>query len=80
MTPLHSPRKIDILSIPALVLIFVLWIVPGIFGRDPWKSDEPYTVALVSDMLHTGDWTVPSLTGETFLEKPPLVYLTAAGF
>ena len=80
MTPLHSPRKIDILSIPALALIFVLWIVPGIFGRDPWKADEPYTVALVSDMLRTGDWTVPSLTGETFLEKPPLVYLTAAGF
>ncbi len=67
-------------TLPALLLIFVLWITPGLFGRDPWKADEPYTVGLVSHIVRTGDWVVPTLTGEPFLEKPPLVFLTAAGF
>jgi 4-amino-4-deoxy-L-arabinose transferase-like glycosyltransferase len=72
--------KINILSLPALLLIFVVWITPGLFGRDPWKADEPYSFGIVNHIIQTGDWVVPTLTGEPFLEKPPLFYLTAAGF
>ena len=31
-------------------------------------------------MRATGDWVVPTLAGEPFMEKPPLFYLTAALF
>ena len=72
--------KINVLSLPALLLIFVVWITPGLFGRDPWKADEPYSFGIAYHMVQTGDWVVPTLTGEPFLEKPPLFYLTAAGF
>lgn len=72
--------KINILSLTAIILIFILWITPGLVGRDPWKADEPYTFGLVYHMIQSGDWVVPSLTGEPFLEKPPLFYVTAAQF
>jgi len=72
--------KINCYSTTALLLIFILWITPGLFGRDPWKADEPYSFGLVNHIMQTGDWVVPELAGEPFLEKPPLFYLTAAGF
>jgi 4-amino-4-deoxy-L-arabinose transferase-like glycosyltransferase len=72
--------KNNILSLPALILLFLLWIIPGLVGREPWKADEPYTFNLVYHMIQDSDWVVPSLAGEPFLEKPPLFFLTAAGF
>jgi 4-amino-4-deoxy-L-arabinose transferase-like glycosyltransferase len=72
--------KNNILSLPILILLFLLWIIPGIVGREPWKADEPYSFNIAYHMMQSGDWVVPSLTGEPFLEKPPLFFLTAAGF
>ncbi len=72
--------KINILSLPALALIFAMWITPGLFGRDPWKADEPFSFGLVYDMIQTHDRVVPTLTGEPFLEKPPLYFMTASWF
>lgn len=59
----------------ALLLAFLL---PGIFGHDPWKQDEGYTFGIVVEILQGGHWVVPTLAGEPFMEKPPLFYLTAA--
>ncbi len=72
--------KIKSLSIPLLILLFVVWITPGLVGREPWKADEPYSFNLVFHMIESGDWVVPSVTGETFLEKPPFFFLTASLF
>jgi 4-amino-4-deoxy-L-arabinose transferase-like glycosyltransferase len=72
--------KTRLLTIPLLALLFVLWIVPGIVARDPWKADEPYSFGIVQDMIRTGDVIVPTLTGELFMEKPPLFFATAALF
>lgn len=64
---------------PVLVALLCLaWILPGLIGHDPWKPDEAYTFGLVYHILHGGGWTVPTLAGEPFMEKPPLFYLTAA--
>ena len=49
-------------------------------GHDPWKPDEAYSFGLVLDQLERGDWVVPMLAGEPFLEKPPLFFISAAGF
>ncbi len=35
---------------------------------------------MVHHILQTGDWVVPTVAGEPFMEKPPLYYLTAAFF
>lgn len=65
----------------ALLWIGVLaaaWILPGLIGHDPWKPDEAYTFGIVYSLLQNGDWVVPMLAHETFMEKPPLYYLSAA--
>ncbi|GAB4246273.1 MAG: hypothetical protein OHK005_12040 [Candidatus Methylacidiphilales bacterium] len=63
-----------------LVVLFAVWLVPGLFGRDPWKADEAYSFGLVWHMVTTGDYLVPTLGGEPFMEKPPLLYPVAAFF
>ena len=65
----------------ALAWIWVLaaaWILPGLIGHDPWKPDEAYTFGIVYSLLQGGDWVVPMLAHEPFVEKPPLFYLSAA--
>jgi 4-amino-4-deoxy-L-arabinose transferase-like glycosyltransferase len=59
-------------------LLCAAWILPGLFGHDPWKPDEAYTFGVVYEILLGGSWVVPTLAGEPFLDKPPLFYLTAA--
>ncbi len=75
---MHKART----AIPAVVilLLFIAWIMPGLIGRDLWKADEPYSFGLVNHIATTGDWVVPTLAGEPFMEKPPLLYLTGAAF
>ena len=63
-----------------LVLLCVAWILATLVGHDPWKPDEAYTFGLVLDFLDRGDWVVPTLAGEPFLEKPPLFFITASAF
>jgi 4-amino-4-deoxy-L-arabinose transferase-like glycosyltransferase len=63
-----------------LYAVLVLSVALGLFGRDPWKPDEAYTFGLVHNILATGDWVVPTLAGEPFMEKPPLFFVSAATF
>jgi 4-amino-4-deoxy-L-arabinose transferase-like glycosyltransferase len=63
-----------------VALLCAAWILPGLFGRDPWKPDEAHTFGVVYSLLQGGSWVVPALAGEPFLEDPPLYYLTAAAF
>jgi 4-amino-4-deoxy-L-arabinose transferase-like glycosyltransferase len=64
----------------ALALLVAVWLAAGLFGRDPWKPDEAYSFGLVHHILQTGDWVVPTLAGEPFMEKPPLFFVSAAAF
>jgi len=69
---------------PLKTLLFVVlcaaWMLPGLVGHDPWKTDEAVVFGMVTDMLHTGDWVVFSIAGEPILEKAPLFLWTAAAF
>src|SRR6185369_17226067 len=61
-------------------MLAAAWLLPGLIGHDPWKPDEAYSFGLVYHLIQTGDWVVPTLAGEPFMEKPPLFYITAALF
>lgn len=63
-----------------LAALCLAWILPGLIGHQPWKPDEAYSFGLIYHILQSGDWIVPTLGGEPFMEKPPLYYLTAALF
>ncbi len=54
-------------------------LLVGVFARDLWKPDEPRETALAARMARAGSsWSVPSLGGVPFTEKPPLYYWLAA--
>jgi len=55
-----------------------IWVFTGLLPHDPWKPYEAHTFGLVLHILQTGDWVVPTLAGEPFLERPPAYILTAA--
>lgn len=61
----------------ACAAIVLCYIFAGLLGHDPWKADEAYVFGVIHHMLETGDWVVPTLAGEPFMEKPPLFYWTA---
>jgi 4-amino-4-deoxy-L-arabinose transferase-like glycosyltransferase len=58
--------------------ICVAWVLIGLVGHDPWKSDEAYTFGAAYSMLQAGDWTVPRIGDTPFLKTPPLVHYGAA--
>src|SRR6266849_5817097 len=85
MTSALARRSPALAAWPALtsarlltLAIVAAFLIPGIFGHDPWKQDEGYTFGMVLHILESGDWVVPTLAGVPFMEKPPLYYLTAA--
>lgn len=68
-------HAIPLTLVIALVLAYLL---PGLIGHDPWKADEAYTFGNIYELLRTGDWVVPHVAGEPFVEKPPLFHWVAA--
>lgn len=77
--PLESGENVHV-PLWALLPLFLAWMLPGLFGHEPWKPDEGYTIGLINHIVTTGDWVVPTLAGEPFMEKPPIFFITAALF
>jgi hypothetical protein len=71
-------RRAEFAGWCCLALLVAAFLVAGTIGHDPWKPDEAYTFGVVFHILQGGDWVVPTLGGEPFMEKPPLYYLAAA--
>lgn len=76
----NSSRQAPAIHLAWVILLCTTWTLLGLVGHDPWKPDEAYGFGLVYSILDGGDWVVPTLAGEPFMEKPPLYYLTAAAF
>lgn len=60
------------------IVICALWVLIGLVGHDPWKSDEAYTFGVAYGMLQSGDWVVPRIGETPFLKTPPLVHYGGA--
>lgn len=57
--------------------MLALYVLAGLFGRDPWKGEDAIHIATAWQMLTSGDWLAPMLAGRPFHE-PPLYYWSAA--
>jgi len=62
-----------------LALIALAFVLPGLL-HEPWKSIDVVTIALSNEMLRSGDWLVPRLAGEPWLDDMPLYHWVALGF
>ncbi|MDP2144682.1 MAG: glycosyltransferase family 39 protein [Gallionella sp.] len=73
-----DPHPVTPAKAVLLGLLLLVWVCTGLVGHDPWKPDEATSFGIVYSMLQSGDWLVPTLVGEPYLDKPPLYYWTAA--
>lgn len=78
-TPVKTRRPL--LSLPPspalLALLALAFVLPGLFGHDPWKSFDAIGIEIVHQMHLSGDWLVPRVAGEPWLEDPPLFHWIA---
>lgn len=58
-----------------LLLMVMAVVVLGQVGHQLWTPDEPREAAIALEMFRSGDWVVPTLSGVSFIEKPPLYYI-----
>jgi 4-amino-4-deoxy-L-arabinose transferase-like glycosyltransferase len=61
-----------------LVLLCGAWIVLGLVGHDPWKSEDAITFGIAWEMVQRGDYLVPHLAQIPYFERGPFVALLAA--
>lgn len=69
--------KTDIKTLFGFLLFMLIYLLPGIFGHNPWKQDENYSFGIIQTMYETGNWLIPTNAGQPFMEKPPLYYWVA---
>lgn len=67
-----------VLPLWVVVALAIAYVFPGLTDYGPWKPDEPYVFGMVHSLMQSGDWVVPMLAGEPFMEKPPLYMWAAA--
>ena len=65
--------------VPVLFAALLLaYLLPGLVGHDPWKTEDATGIGIVHQMLEHGRWIVPYLAGEAYLEDGPFHYWIAA--
>jgi len=64
---------------PLLILV-ALWLLPGLIGHDPWKTDDAVGIGIAHQFVSHGDWLLPRLAGEHYSADSPLFYWIAAAF
>ncbi len=61
-------------------MLVAAFLLPGLVGHDPWKTDDAVGFGVVHQMLTSGDWLAPHLAGEPYYEDGPLYFWVAALF
>ncbi|HYC41407.1 MAG TPA: glycosyltransferase [Noviherbaspirillum sp.] len=64
----------------ALFGLCLLYILPGLFGRDPWKTDDAAAFGVMWTMANGGleDWLWPHIVGLPAADKGPLAFWIGA--
>ena len=60
-----------------LALIALAFVAPGLVGHDPWRAFDVIAIEIAHQMHISGDWVVPRIAGQPFLEDPPLYHWVA---
>jgi len=63
-----------------IAVLAVAFVAPGLVGHDPWRAFDVIAIEIAHQMQVTGDWIVPRLAGEPWLEDPPFYHWVALAF
>jgi 4-amino-4-deoxy-L-arabinose transferase-like glycosyltransferase len=63
-----------------LIALCLLYILPGIVRRDPWKVDDASGFGIMWTMAHgaLSDWLSPNIVGLAMPSEAPLAYWIGA--
>jgi len=66
----------------ALFAVLAAYILPGLWGREPWSAEDASAFGIVWNMASgTGaSWWLPAITGESVTEEGPLPFWLGAIF
>jgi len=76
---LHRRIPLPLSGWPLAVLV-VAFLVPGIIGHDPWKTEDAVAFGVVWQMVASGDRLTLGLAGDPYFEDGPLFYWISAAF
>lgn len=83
MKPVRLPASAT-LALPrwGLVALSLLYILPGLIRRDPWKTDDAAGFGIMWTMAHGGlhDWLSPHIVGLPMPDEGPLAFWIGALF
>ena len=78
-TSCWSPKKLAAMTMLLTAMAAILLLTNLRYSLI--EPDETRYAQIALEMVHSGDWLVPRLHGEPYLDKPPLLYwLTAVSF
>ena len=72
--PRHSPP----LPTAVLVALAILYLLAGVTGHDPWKTEDAIHIAIAHGFATQGHWLTPSVAGELWPHTAPLYHWLAA--
>src|SRR5256886_6643055 len=58
--------------------LLLAYLLSGLVGHDPWKTEDATGVGIVHQMLEHGRWIVPYLAGEAYPEQGPFHFWVRA--
>jgi 4-amino-4-deoxy-L-arabinose transferase-like glycosyltransferase len=81
MKPVRLPAAAT-LALPrwALFALGLLYILPGLIGREPWKNDDAASFGIMWTMAHGTwqDWLWPNIAGLSWPDEGPLAFWLGA--
>ena len=81
MKPVRLPAAAT-LALPrwALYALGLLYILPGLIGREPWKNDDAASFGIMWTMAHGTwqDWLWPNVAGLSWPDEGPLAFWLGA--
>ncbi len=72
-----NPGPAPALARYGALLLCAIWLLAGVVGHDPWKTDDILHLGVAFGMS-ADDWLVPRLAGDPWLVTPPLYHWVAA--
>lgn len=70
----NSPR----LPLVALIVIAGLYLLIGVTGHDPWKTEDAIHIGIAYSFATQGHWLTPAIAGEAWPHTAPLYHWVAA--
>lgn len=61
-----------------VVLLCSLFLLAGVTGHAPWKTDDAINLGVVHGMLGGDGWLIPRIAGDAWAGSPPLWHWIAA--